>query len=173
MKKLMIMTAMVLIAVVPQVRGMPTMTGGPYIGNSWGVGVSASGIGSYDLVAVRIISGADVFDSPAIRNISNGAWTMNLDGSALASFSGPSVTSLNWNLWFAGGSPTAIGLDWAFFDGDTLVAETTWQLSDQGTLASWGFSDNWQPTRADVDGSAAGRVKSWRQPFGGLGFPSR
>lgn len=141
---------------VPCVQAGPTpipeITGGPYTGGSWWLDVSASGIGSYDLVAVQIASGSDVFESPAIRNISNAGWSMILDEPALASFAGPAVNSLTWQLYFAGDNPTALELDWAFFNSGQLIAWTHWNVGADGRLESWQLnpSDGWQPDLDDV-----------------------
>lgn len=133
---------------------LPTITGGPYIDNSWSLAVSASGVGPFDLVAVRISAGADVFESPAIRNISNLDWGMVLDTPTLASFAGPTVTSLNWSLYFAGSLPMAapLELDWALFNGEQLQAWTHWHVNEKGGLDAWWSnpSDGWQPSRSDV-----------------------
>jgi hypothetical protein len=143
--------AFVLVA-VSAANAVPTVDGGPHVGASWWLDVSASGVGPYDLVAVRIASGSDTFESPAIRNISNAAWSVDLDEPALASFAGPSVTSLNWDLYFAGTSPTALELDWALFNGPELAAWTHWNIDANGNLASWQLNptDGWNPTREEV-----------------------
>ena len=134
------------------VSAAPTLDGGPYIGASWWLDVSASGIGSYDLVAVRIASGSDTFESAAIRNISDAGWSMDLDEPALASLAGPAVTSLSWDVYFAGAGPTALELDWALFNGPTLAAWTHWNIDASGNLSSWQFNptDGWKPGRDEV-----------------------
>ncbi|MBN1361253.1 MAG: hypothetical protein JW993_11700 [Sedimentisphaerales bacterium] len=139
------------LTVIPAAQAAPTLDGGPNVGGSWWLDVSASGVGSYDLVAVRLVSGSDVFESPAIRNISNPGWGMLLDGPTLASFAGPSVTSLSWDLFFAGASPTAVELDWAIFNGSQLTAWTHWNVDANGGL-TWQRDPpgGWQPDLADV-----------------------
>jgi hypothetical protein len=133
---------------------LPTYDGGPFVGDSWWFSASASGIGSYDLIAVRIASGADVFESPAIRSISNPGWGMIVDQPTLASFAGPTVTLLSWDTYFAGSLPMAapLGLDWAFFNGQTLIAWTHWNVNINGGLDSWTLNPpgGWQPARSDV-----------------------
>jgi hypothetical protein len=128
-----------------------TMDGGPYLGGSWWVDVSASGVGAYDLVAVQLASGSDTFESPALRNMSNAAWSMVLDGPTLASMSGPAVTSMSWDLYFAGIAPTDVELNWALFNGSQLVAWTHWNLGADGSL-TWQLNptDGWQPGREEV-----------------------
>ncbi len=139
-------------SIASQAYAVPTVTGGPYVGGSWWLDVSASGVGPYDLVAVQIASGSDTFESPAIRNISNPGWSLVLDQPTLASFGGPTVTSLNWDLYFAGAGPTALELDWALFNGDQLAAWTHWNVDANGNLVSWQLNpvDGWKPNRDDV-----------------------
>ena len=153
-KTLTLVSVAVVMMAATNASALPTITGGPYIGGSWSFAASASGVGSYDLVAVRISAGADVFESPAIRNISNPGWGMVLDGPILASFAGPSVSSLNWEVHFAGSLPMAcpLELDWALFNGEQLQAWTHWHINAQGGLDSWWLrpSDGWQPNRSDV-----------------------
>ncbi len=155
MKKLItIMIAAVILTAATNVIAVPTMTGGPYTGNSWSYPASASGIGLYDLVAVRIASGSDVFESPAISNISNPNWGLVLDGPTLASWSGPSVSSLSWTTNFDGDLPMSdpLVLDWAFFNNGQLTAWTHWNMNVNGGLDSWTLKppDGWQPELDDV-----------------------
>ena len=133
-----------------------TMTyDGPYAGSSWYYShVSASGVGLYDTVAVRIASGSDSFESPAIRNISNPGWSIVLDGPDLASFAGPDVSNMSWDLWFAGDLPMAspLELDWALFNNRQLTAWTHWHVGTDGRLQQWWLnpSDGWQPEYSSV-----------------------
>ena len=154
-KRILTLVSIAMVMVIASnASALPTITGGPYIGNSWSTNVSASGVGSYDLVVVRINAGADVFESPAIRNISNLDWSMVLDQPTLASFAGPAVTSLNWSLYFAGSLPMTapLELDWALFNGEQLQAWTHWHVNEQGVLDTWWLNpqDGWQPSRSEV-----------------------
>lgn len=154
MKKLITICAVIGLMVATNARAVPTYDGGPFSGASWSFSASASGVGAYNLVAVRIASGTDVFESPAIRNISNPGWDMVLDGPNLASFAGPTVTSLSWTTHFAGSLPMAapLELDWAIFNGPNLQAWTHWNVNINGGLDSWSLNPpgGWQPARADV-----------------------
>ncbi|MHC4511236.1 MAG: hypothetical protein ACYTAO_20195 [Planctomycetota bacterium] len=153
-KILTLLSVAVVFIAAPNASALPTITDGPTIGNSWSFAASASGVGPYDLVAVRISAGADVFESPAIRNMSNPGWAMVLDGLKLASFAGPSVTSLNWTVHLAGDLPMAapLELDWALFNGPVLQAWTHWHMNEQGGLDAWWLNpaDGWQPDRSNV-----------------------
>ena len=155
MKRILIFVSVTLVMMLaPNASALPTITGGPYVGGSWSFGASAGGVGPYDLVAVRINTGADVFESPAIRNISNPSWAMVVDQPLLASFGGPTVMSLSWDVHLAGNLSMAapLELDWAIFNGDTLQAWTHWNMDVDGNLTSWSLrpQDGWQPSRADV-----------------------
>jgi len=137
------------------VLGDLTMTyDGPYTGDSWYYNTSASGVGPYDTVAVRIASGPDVLEGPAIRNISKPDWDMVLDTPTLASFAGPSTSSLSWQTHFAGDLPmtSQLELDWALFRSTDLIAWTHWHIRPNGTLEQWWLnpSGGWQPAYNEV-----------------------
>lgn len=124
------------------------------VDNSWSFAASASGVGSYDLVAVRIASGSDVFKSPAIRNISNASWDMVLDTPTLASFGGLAVTSLSWRTYFQGSLLMAgpLELDWALFKDQQLTHWTHWHVGTDGELDNWWLDPvgGWKPTYSQV-----------------------
>jgi hypothetical protein len=129
---------------------------GPYVTDSWFYANIASGppVISYDGIAVRIASGSDVFESPAVRNISGAGWNMVLDGPTLASFSGPAVYPLTWDLYFDGDLPMAgpLELDWAMFQSGVLITTTHWHLLANGTIdQAWlNPPGSWQPSYSDV-----------------------
>ena len=128
----------------------PIMIGGPYVDDSWSFTISVPW--NSDLYAVRISPGfetEDTFESPAVRNVTLPGWSMVLDGLSLASISGP-LTNPDWDVFFAGVAPPAlIEIDNAWFNGLTKVGETHWVLVN-GSLSSWGHSNDWDPTRAEV-----------------------
>ena len=155
MKKFVFVVLLCSFAAGPAMADLTMTYDGPYAANSWYYShVSASGVGLYDTVAVQIASGSDVFESPAIRNISNPAWSMMLDGPTLASFAGPAVTNMSWDLWFAGDLPMAspLELDWALFHNQQLTAWTHWHVGTDGRLQQWWLnpSDGWQPEYSSV-----------------------
>jgi len=132
----------------------PTMIGGPYTGGSWWITAGASG--PYDLWAVRISPGYEAVETfrvgPALSTTATG-WSMVLDTPLLASMSGP-AGSIGLNIYFAGGAPPALlEIDHALFNGETKVIETHWVLANGSIYnqgGSWRFSNDWNPTRADV-----------------------
>jgi len=159
MRKIIFITIMCAFVAIPAMAEMtlpaepPTMTG-PYLGGSWWINATAPG--PYDLYAVRISPpsvGVDTFESPALRNVSNGSWSMVLDGPSLASMAGP-PDSLTWSVYFAGATPPPLlEIDHVFFLGETRLYGTHWVLvngSIYNSGGSWRFSDDWSPTRAEV-----------------------
>jgi len=164
MKRTTILSAMLLVAIAPisatadmteyTVDGVSIGFGNVGVGNSWYFDASASGVGPYDLVAVRIASGSDVFESPAITNISDPDWHMVLNTPTLASFGGDPVSSLSWRTNFAGGLPmgSPLELDWAIFYDQQLTAWTHWHVNINGGLDKWWLNPvgGWQPSYAQV-----------------------
>ena len=126
-----------------------TPIGDPVEANSWFLNVSASGIGAYDLIAAKIATAGDTFESPAFTNISNAGWAMVVDSPTLASMAGPSVTSLSWSVNFTKDLSDPVTWDWAVFSGNTLTYTSRF-VWDGTTLNATGNSGIWNPTRADV-----------------------
>ena len=157
MKKLITICAVVglTLAISGPVLANPTMIGGPYIGNSWSI--TATAPAPYDLWAVRISPGyeaVETFDvgGPALQTATAG-WSMVLETTGLVSIAG-STSPINLNIYFAGGAPPALlEIDHALFNGQTKVIETHWVLANGSIYnqgGSWRFSNDWNPTRADV-----------------------
>ncbi len=152
MRKLIVFALAVIGLLAGQGLANVTMVGGPVEGDSWYL--TATAPGTYDLVAVRISSGANVFESPALSNASQLGWQTELDGPTLASMSGPTTTTgLTWRLNFPDDLPTtAFELDWAIFNGDNILYETHWWVGSNGVMSHYEHSTGWQPDRADVVG---------------------
>ncbi len=151
MKKLITICLVLTFAMAGPVLANPTMIGGPYIGSSWSI--TATAPGPYDLWAVRISPvsvGIDTFDvgSPALQTVTAG-WNTVLDTPSLVSIAGP-TSPINLDIYFAGAAPPALlEIDHVLFNGSTKVIETHWVLAN-GSLQDWYFSNDWNPTRADV-----------------------
>jgi hypothetical protein len=149
MKKfLMICVVVLMIAAAPAVANMTFEGSGD--GDSWYIGVVASGIGSYDLVAAKIASAGDVFESPDARNFSKPGWGMILDGPTLASFAGPSTSSLSWRMYFANDLDKNVTIDWAVFSGQNRIFTSRYIITNGQLTGYESNSQYWLPTRADV-----------------------
>jgi len=132
-----------------------TMTfGDPVDEGSWYLPVSASGIGFFDLVAGKIASAGDTYESPAARNFSKSGWHMVTDSLTLGSFSGPSANSLSWRMYFANDNDKNVTIDWAIFSGQTRVWTSRYTIVNGSSSFPPSMyeprSQYWLPTRADV-----------------------
>ncbi|MCX5637967.1 MAG: hypothetical protein NTX52_09795 [Planctomycetota bacterium] len=159
MKKFVTICALVVvfIAATPAVANMTYYTeDGVTMGfgdveetGSWSFGVNASGI-TYDLGAGKIASAGDTYESPAARNFTASGWGMVVDGPTLASFGGPTTSSMSWRMYFTNDLDKDVVIDWAFFNGQTRVWTSRYTIVN-GSLSKYeGNSQYWLPTRADV-----------------------
>ena len=125
--------------------------GDPVEGNSWSQGFNESGVGLFDLVAVKMVSPApDSFQSLTHRNLPSG-WSVVYEtpGGAyptLATATGPARTNMTWTIVFAGSSSNPLAFDFVAFNGNTLL---------ESAHAVWGpgwriTAGNWNPTRAEL-----------------------
>jgi len=130
--------------------GSITSIGDAIEGNSWSQGFFESGVGPFDLIAIRMTSAGDSFESPALsdynNSFTNAGWSLLLDTPTLASASGPDVTSLYMTIKFAGNKSDPLAFDFVAFNGQTLL-ESTHIVWD----GHWDFTpSDWNPSRADV-----------------------
>jgi len=151
------------LAVSGSVLANPSMIGGPNIGNSWSI--TATAPGPYDLWAIRISPvslGVDTFEvgAPALQTATAG-WSMVVETPSLVSIAGP-AGSINLDVYFTAAAPPALlEIDHALFNGSTKVIETHWVLANGSIYnpgGSWSYSNSWNPSRADVDGTSAATV---------------
>jgi len=131
--------------------GNITPIGGPVEGNSWSQRFAESGVGLFDLVAVRMTSAGDTFESATHVNFSVLGWATIYENDplipTLATAAGPAITYLEWDINFAGAKSDPLVFDFVAFNGTTLLesAIASWSGS------SWTFTTGcWNPTRADV-----------------------
>jgi len=156
MKRLLIVcvcTTMILLTGV--VWGNPDFgpVGDPIVGGSWKQWWAGLP-GETDLIAHKIASAGDVFETPGYSSINQAGWNMVIDLPTLVSMSGPAVTTIGFYVNFPGNpgdfTPAdPLILDGVLFSGDTLIYTTrnTWNGS------SWSYQPNagyWTPTRADL-----------------------
>lgn len=129
--------------------------GDPQEGDSWTQGFIESGIGQFDLVAVKMSAGGP-FQSPTHFSFSHSEWCLLYEDSlpypSLASASGPGVTSLTWGVRFFGSSLNSLTFDYVAFNGETIanaahaVWGPGWGITNYGTNPS----PYWNPDRNEV-----------------------
>jgi hypothetical protein len=151
-KRVILIAGMLLFSATASAGLVPV--GDPIEGDSWNQGFNESGIGNFDLVAVRMSAGGP-FQSPTHRNLGSG-WSLLYEDSlptpSLASASGPGVTSLTWSIHFAGLKTSSLTFDYVAFNGSTIanaahaVWGPNWSITNYGTNPS----PYWNPSRPDV-----------------------
>jgi hypothetical protein len=148
MKMILFCVATSVLFVTNSALAIITPTGDPVPGDSWSCQFDFDNSVS-DLIAAKIATTGDAFESPAFRNISGG-WTMVVDSPTLASMTGPWAMSLEWSVYFANDINDAVTLDFAVFSpfaGD-IPLSTSRHVWDG---ASWNNTGSpWNPTRTDV-----------------------
>lgn len=139
-------------------------------GNSWSFGVAAGGP-TYDLVAARIASAGDTFESPDARNFTRAGWSMVYDGLTLASFSGPTTNNMNWRMYFTNEADKNVTIDWALFSGQTRTWTSRYVITN-GILTGYEpRSQYWLPAREQVP--LPGAVLLGMLGFGAAGLKLR
>jgi len=155
-KKLIILcVTMTILSLTNSALATPTFgpVGDPIVGLSWKQWWAGLP-GETDLIAHRLASAGDTFESPGYSSFTQPGWHMVLDTPTLVSASGPPVTTIGFYVHFPGNPgdynvADPLIVDGALFRGDTLIYTTrnTWNGS------SWSYQPNaeyWTPTRADV-----------------------
>ncbi|MFG0329795.1 MAG: hypothetical protein ACF8PN_07860 [Phycisphaerales bacterium] len=132
----------------PTATGDFVPIGDPNKGNSWSQAFQETGVGLFDLVAVRIVSGGP-FDSPTHRSFNRAGWaTVYEQGGAsptLGTAVGPSTTNLIWRIHFESDMPEPLEFDFVAFRGNTLLEEANAKWD--GAAWTIRLSNNWNPTR--------------------------
>lgn len=113
---------------------IPTTVGDAFDSNSWGQQFNESGVGSFDMMEIYMLSD-DYFEAPAFRNLATG-WTdlgtVYEDGvSKVAQASGNAVTNMNFNIFFDGAKSDPLEFDFLAWLGDELkeAANAKWSGS--------------------------------------------
>jgi hypothetical protein len=122
---------------------------------SWTQAFMESGVGPFDLVAVRMTSGGDSFEHATHSAFNVGGWALLYENDAtfptIASASGPSVTSMVWTIQFAGPSSNPLTFDFVAFNGNTIVDNAAAGWNGGG----WNITPGtWQPTRGELTQAA-------------------
>jgi hypothetical protein len=152
MKKLVALGAGLILLAANAAFADLTPIGDPVGGNSWSQRFQESGAGYYDLMAVRMTSSGDTFESATFSNFNPGTWSLlyENDGGTptLASASGPSVNWAQFDIKFAGDSSNQLAFDFvAFKTGSDTIAESVHAAWNNGWTITAG---TWNPTRAQV-----------------------
>jgi hypothetical protein len=130
--------------------------GDPVEGGSWKQAFIESGVGSFDLVAVQMVSAGDTFEHWTHSGFNRAGWSTStvyendLMYPTLATATGSVQTSLTWNIKFAGTKSNPLVFDFVAFHGDTLkeTARATWSGSGWSFATTGNFL--WRPTKADL-----------------------
>jgi len=154
MKKLIVifLTAVLVFSSADTFANLTTV-GDPIEGNSWTQRFEEKGVGLFDLVAVQMVSAGDTFESTTHNNFSVGGWSIlyenDDDFPTLASASTVTnpVSSMQWDIHFAGNKSDPLAFNFVAFNGDTLLesAYAAW------TGSGWNITaGSWNPLRSDV-----------------------
>jgi hypothetical protein len=158
---LTICAAMMTLLLVNGAMANVTNVGEALEANSWTQAFDESGIGPFDLVAVKMTSAGDSFEHAAHSAFNNASWDLLYENDAtnptIASASGNSVTSLGWTIKFTGSTSNPLVFDYVAFNGNSIAnaAHIVWG-------PGWGIKNypggngaQWLPARADVAGVPA------------------
>ena len=153
MKKIMFIAVMCAFVAVPAFADLTPIREGVE-GGSWEQRFQESGVGNFDLIAIRMTSAGDSFENAAFNDFSTGTWVLYQNNGGvnptLASASGPSLNWLQFDIKFAGVSGNPLAFDFVAFSGNTLL-ETAHAVYP--TTGPYGFTitaGTWTPTRAAV-----------------------
>jgi len=133
--------------------------GDPVPGGSWFQQFNETGVGNFDLVAVRMTSAGDTFEHSTHYGFDQAGWALKYENApmypTLASATGPAVTSLTWTIKFAGNNnDNPLAFDFVAFYGDTLLesAHCYWPADGTPHYNDWVITapGSWSPTRAEL-----------------------
>ena len=142
--------AVLLVIAAPSSAGLISV-GETIVGTSWSQAFNESGVGNFDLVAVNMVSAGDYFESPTHSGFDVGSWALLYENNTpttitLASASGPSTTSLTWNIQFAGDSSNSLNFDFVAFNGETIAESVNADWNGGWTMTT----GTWSPSRSEV-----------------------
>jgi hypothetical protein len=135
-----------------------TPIGDPAEGESWTQRFNESGVGNFNVVAVKMISAGDTFEDIVHSGFNRTGWGMLWDNSSttyptIASAAGTTNNNMDWNIKFAGLKNNALTFDFVagYLDG------SNWTIRERARAVwsggGWAFSspsDAWNPTYAQV-----------------------
>jgi len=130
-----------------------TVIGDPVEGHSWSQQFAESGVGLFDLVAVKMTSAGDTFESLTHSGFDQAGWATTYENSTpyptLATATGPATSSMKWYINFAGAKSNPLEFDFVAYYGDTLIESA--HLAWDGTVYPTGWTitaGKWDPGRA-------------------------
>jgi hypothetical protein len=129
-----------------------TVIGDPLGGGSWEQRFQEDGVGFFDLIGIRMTSLGDSFEHAAINDFNPATWSLLYENNSginptLASASGPSLTSAQFDIKFAGVSSNQLEFDFVAFKTGDGIAESAHAVWD----GSWHITaGTWTPSRADL-----------------------
>jgi len=120
-------------------------------------GVYGGVSGQFDLIAVQIVPEA-TFETSTLSGFSDTSWTMVYEGSfttpttpTIASAMGPTSTSLQFDLKFAGDKANSLSYHYVAYDGETLRGGGTCSWNGSTWTCLEGItSPEWAPTRLEI-----------------------
>ena len=114
-----------------------SVVGDPIEGGSWKQAFTESGIGTFDYVAVKMVSAGDTFEKVVHSGFNKSGWAMDwpIDETypIIAAAKGSNVASLGWNIKFAGSTGNSFTFDYVALD----YTDTGWVLRN-AARATWG-----------------------------------
>lgn len=150
--KILVLVGVVVLATLPA-RADLVSVGDPAEGGSWTQGFNESGVGNFDVVAVKMLSVGDTFEHATHSGFSVPGWALSgenaLQYPTAASASGPATTNLTWSIKFAGLRSNPLVFDFVAFSGDNPKEEATASWNGSGWTITAGGS--WKPSRAEID----------------------
>jgi len=153
MRKVLFIAVMCAFMSTPALADL-TPIGEPIIGGSWQHAVSVSGTNTYDLLAAKMATTGDEFESPWFSNIGAAGWSVILGSPQLSSFGGTQrAGGWTFNIHFDGELSDPFTFDFAGFrDGQSdpyRFSRWEWSGSSWNVYAT-NNSPYWIPTRAEV-----------------------
>ncbi|HET6427245.1 MAG TPA: hypothetical protein VFJ30_02460 [Phycisphaerae bacterium] len=119
-----------------------SIEGDPIEGGSWKQGFTEDSIGTFDYVAVRMVTTGDSFQTDQIKSIqvhssfNKSGWAMDWQNDpvypTIAAAKGSNVTSLAWNIQFAGTKSNTFTFDYVALD----YTDSGWVLKN-AARATW------------------------------------
>lgn len=129
--------------------------GDPIELNSWAQRFTNSEDEVFDLIAVKMNSVGDSFESVSLYDFVPPSWNLSMESlppsPIISAATGPAVTPLDLTIKFAGDKDDPLTFTFVAFSGDQLLSSTEMIWSGTG----WsGVAGTWAPTRSELDAVA-------------------